>query len=354
MKNVLVTGGAGFIGTNFVRQLLETTDRVKVWVVDALTYAGMEENLDGLGDRLLFRKGDILTEDFRSLILENWIDTIVHFAAESHVDRSIHGPLAFVETNVLGTAKLLEGARQAWLVEKMVHTEAFRFHHVSTDEVYGSLGPDDPAFKETTPYDPSSPYSASKAAADHLVRAYHRTYKLPVTISNCSNNYGPYQHPEKLIPTVILSALEGKKIPIYGDGKQQRDWLYVDDHCRGILAALHWGKVGETYNIGAENERTNLEIVQAICEILDVVHMEGKPHSQLIEHVADRPGHDRRYAVNAKKLFLAGGWHPEIDMRPGLIETVRWYLAHLPWVEACRARGHQEWTKTNYENRGKA
>jgi dTDP-glucose 4,6-dehydratase len=356
MKHILVTGGAGFIGTNFVRLLLQSDPALRVWNVDALTYAGSMENLRDLpnADRHTFVRGQIgdraLVED---LLRQAKIDTIVHFAAESHVDRSILGPAPFVETNIVGTFTLLEAARHAWLGEHTVPADQARFHHISTDEVFGSLGVQDPAFSESTPYDPRSPYSASKAASDHLVRAYGHTYALPVSISNCSNNYGPYQFPEKLIPLVILNALEGKEIPVYGDGKQVRDWLYVEDHCEAILSILRQGAAGETYTIGGGNQPTNLEIVQTICQLLDRRFPERAPRERQIRFVTDRPGHDRRYAMNYAKIQQALQWRPRHALADGLERTVDWYLTHPEWVQAVRGQsGYQDWMKKNYGARG--
>ena len=356
MKHVLVTGGAGFIGSNFVRRLAEKRPDTCAVVFDSLTYAGNLDNLEGVDrGKYVFVEGDVADENKVGWAFEKLnIDTVVHFAAESHVDRSIHDPGAFVRTNITGTFVLLEAAKRAWGSRKDV-----RFHHVSTDEVYGSLGPKDPAFKETTPYDPSSPYSASKAAADHLARAYFRTYKLPVTISNCSNNYGPNQYPEKLIPVIILNALEGKELPVYGDGKQVRDWLYVGDHCDAILEILEKGELGETYNIGGDCEKENIWIVKQICGLLDgmkplLVNGGFCPREQLIKHVPDRPGHDRRYAIDFRKIYANLGWQPAHKMWDGLKKTIQWYLDNEKWVKAVRERGgHAEWMKKNYELRGK-
>ena len=356
MKHVLVTGGAGFIGSNFVRRLAEKRPDTCAVVFDSLTYAGNLDNLEGVDrGKYVFVEGDVADESKVGWAFEKLnIDTVVHFAAESHVDRSIHDPGAFVRTNITGTFVLLEAAKRAWGSRKDV-----RFHHVSTDEVYGSLGPKDPAFKETTPYDPSSPYSASKAAADHLARAYFRTYKLPVTISNCSNNYGPNQYPEKLIPVIILNALEGRELPVYGDGKQVRDWLYVGDHCDAILEILEKGELGETYNIGGDCEKENIWIVKQICGLLDgmkplLVNGGFCPREQLIKHVPDRPGHDRRYAIDFRKIYANLGWQPAHKMWDGLKKTIQWYLDNEKWVKAVRERGgHAEWMKKNYELRGK-
>ncbi len=350
LKNVLVTGGAGFIGANFVRYLLAAEPQVRIVNLDALTYAGSLENLRRLPDpeRHHFVHGDITDRELvERLFAEYEIDTVVHFAAESHVDRSILGPAPFIQTNVVGTFTLLEAARQAW----QGRTEV-RFHHVSTDEVYGSLAPDDPPFRETTPYDPRSPYSASKASSDHLVRAYGHTYGLPATITNCSNNYGPYQFPEKLIPLMILNALQGKPLPIYGDGQQIRDWLYVEDHCAAIYRVLQAGRPGETYNVGGNNQPTNLSIVQQICALLDEMHPTGAPHARLITHVTDRPGHDRRYAMDIRKLQRELNWSPRRDLESGLRRTVRWYLDNLDWVAAVTSQeDFQTWLAANYDQR---
>ncbi|MBN1537130.1 MAG: dTDP-glucose 4,6-dehydratase [Anaerolineales bacterium] len=360
MKNVLVTGGAGFIGSNFVRYLLKAEALARVINLDVLTYAGSLENLNELPDvsRHTFVQGDI---GDRALVEELFrryeIDTVVHFAAESHVDRSILGPQLFVQTNVMGTFTLLDVARQVWLNEKSIPLEEVLFHHISTDEVFGSLASCDPAFSESTPYAPNSPYAASKAASDHLVRAYGHTYHLPVTITNCSNNYGPYQFPEKLIPLMILNGIDGKPLPVYGDGLQIRDWLFVEDHCEAIHRVLRKGQTGETYNIGGNNQPTNLEIINTICEILDekLPSSPQVPHKKLINHVTDRPGHDRRYAMDIHKIQNELGWQPSQDLESGLRLTVDWYLAHPEWVEAIRKQqGYQTWLAQNYQKRGAA
>jgi len=352
MKNILITGGAGFIGSNFVRHLLRTMPDLNLVTLDALTYAGSLENLRDLPDesRHAFIQGDICDMDLVGGILrEHVIDTIVHFAAESHVDRSILGPAPFIQTNIVGTFTLLEAARSAW--EKSYHGK--RFHHVSTDEVFGSLAPADPAFEETTPYEPRSPYSASKASSDHLVRAYFHTYGLPVTLTNCSNNYGPRQFPEKLVPLMILNALRGKSLPVYGDGKQIRDWLYVEDHCEAICRVLGDGKIGETYNIGGGNQPCNIDIVNEICALLDELHPGTGPHARLITHVPDRPGHDRRYAMNISKIRSELGWEPHHDIKSGLRATVLWYLENQPWVEAVlQQNDYRNWLDKNYRQRG--
>lgn len=328
--NILVTGAAGFIGSNFVRVILKADRAVNIISFDKLTYAGNEKNLENLPDdtRHVFIQGDICDRTLVDKVLAEYcIDTIVHFAAESHVDRSISGPADFVQTNIVGTFTLLEAARKYWLEEKKWSGAQCRFHHISTDEVYGELGPNDPPFTEETPYNPSSPYSASKASSDHLVRSYFRTYKLPVTLSNCSNNYGPYQHPEKLIPTVIRSCFEQKPIPVYGNGSNIRDWLYVTDHCEAILAILNRGLVGETYNIGGDCEKDNLSLVKMICAIMDEKRpMSGKSHESLITFVADRAGHDWRYAINAEKIKKQIGWEPSTLLSDGLTETVEFYV----------------------------
>jgi len=337
-RSILVTGGAGFIGSNFVRLALATDDDVRLVNVDALTYAGHLASLEGVSeaypDRYLFVHADIRdAEAVRSIFAEHSIDTVVHLAAESHVDRSIDGPLDFIDTNIRGTAVLLETARSAWRDRNDV-----RFHHVSTDEVFGSLDSDG-LFEETTPYDPSSPYSASKAAADHLVRAWHRTYGLPVTLSNCSNNYGPYQFPEKLIPLIIANAVAGRELPVYGAGTNVRDWLHVEDHCRALDLVVRMGVPGRTYNIGGSNERTNLEVVHAICDLVD----ELRPlpargcRRDLIRFVADRPGHDLRYAIDASRIRSELGWEASYDFTTGLRATVEWYLDNAAWCETVVA-----------------
>lgn len=358
MHNVLVTGGAGFIGSNFVRFLLSSDPDVRVVNLDLLTYAGSQENLKDLPDpeRHVFVKGDICDRTLVDQLLhQHHIDTIVHFAAETHVDRSIVGPAQFIQTNVVGTFTLLDAARQFWLAEQAVPAAEARFQHVSTDEVYGTLGPGDPPWSETTPYAPHSPYSASKASSDHLVRAYHHTYGLPVTITNCSNNYGPYQFPEKLIPLMILSGVQGRPLPVYGDGKQIRDWLHVEDHCEAIWMVLKNGRVGETYNIGGDNQPTNLLIVQTLCEILDECLPDSPytPHEKLINYVTDRPGHDRRYDIDITKINRELGWRPKQDLQSGLLKTVEWYLGHPEWVESVhKQENYQQWLDRNYARRG--
>jgi dTDP-glucose 4,6-dehydratase len=331
-KNILVTGGAGFIGSNFVHYWAQKYPEERLIVLDALTYAGNPENIKALMDNanLRFVQGDILDTDLViQLLLEHKIETIVHFAAESHVDRSIHGPDAFLKTNIEGTHSLLKAAKRVWLDQ--LGLENHRFHHVSTDEVYGTLGPEDPAFTERNQYLPNSPYAASKASSDHIVRSYHHTYGLKTTISNCSNNYGPFQFPEKLIPLVIANCLDGKALPIYGDGKQIRDWLYVDDHNRGIDLIIRNGEVDNTYNIGGNNEWKNIDIVNLVCELMDEYHPVGSPHRQLITYVKDRAGHDRRYAINAEKITSKLGFKPEETFESGIRKTLQWYLENEDW-----------------------
>ena len=351
---VLVTGGAGFIGSNFVLEWFKdpsTCDEPLV-NVDILTYAGNLENLSSLrGDaRHRFVQGDICDRALIDRLLdEHRPRAIVHFAAESHVDRSIHGPGAFVKTNVEGTFTLLEAARGHWSKLDEAARARFRFHHVSTDEVYGSLAPGDPAFAETNPYEPNSPYSASKAASDHLVRAWHHTYGLPVVTTNCSNNYGPFHFPEKLIPLMIVNALAGKALPVYGDGQQIRDWLYVTDHCSAIRAVLARGRLGETYNVGGWNEKANLDIVHTICRLLDELRPDPKgSYTRLITHVKDRPGHDRRYAIDARKIERELGWRPAETFETGIRKTVSWYLANAEWVARVQSGAYRDWVAQNY------
>jgi dTDP-glucose 4,6-dehydratase len=354
---LLVTGGAGFIGSNFVLSTIAQTGEAVV-NLDKLTYAGNLKSLAALeGDpRHAFVHGDICDRALvRRLLAEHRPRAIVHFAAESHVDRSIEGPAEFVQTNVTGTFSLLEEARAHWAALPAAEKDSFRFLHVSTDEVYGSLGASDPAFSETTPYAPNSPYAASKAASDHLVRAYHHTYGLPTLTTNCSNNYGPYQFPEKLIPLVIHNALAGKKLPVYGDGKNVRDWLYVLDHCAAVRLALDKGRPGETYNIGGGSERTNIDVVQQICAILDRLQPRiGGRYADLIAFVKDRPGHDRRYAIDSAKIRSELGWRPSESFESGLEKTVSWYLANRAWTEDITSGAYRSWVERNYGARGRA
>ncbi|MGB5603935.1 MAG: dTDP-glucose 4,6-dehydratase [Gammaproteobacteria bacterium] len=348
MRTLLVTGGAGFIGSNFVRYWTENHPQDRLINLDALTYAGNLESLKGLDERAEYRfvHGDICDAALVSQLFEDeQINTVVHFAAESHVDRSITGPEAFIKTNVFGTFNLLEAARNLWNGD----TRACRFLHVSTDEVYGTLSPTDPAFTETTAFAPNSPYSASKASSDHLVRAYFHTYGLPVVTTNCSNNYGPYQFPEKLIPLVILNALEDKPLPIYGDGKYVRDWLHVNDHCRGIEAVLDQGREGETYNIGGCNEWANLDIVELICSRLDELAPGKRPKAELISFVKDRPGHDRRYAINAGKIIEETGWQPEYTFETGIEQTINWYLENRNWCDRVRSGEYKQYYSQQYQ-----
>ena len=350
---ILVTGGAGFIGSNFVLDWLATHDE-PVLNLDALTYAGNMENFAALeGDpRHLFVHGDICDRTLLDrLLAEHRPRAVLHFAAESHVDRSIHGPGAFIRTNVEGSFTLLEAARSYWSSLEAADKAAFRFHHVSTDEVYGSLAPEAPAFTETHLYQPNSPYSASKAASDHLVRAWHHTYGLPVLTTNCSNNYGPFHFPEKLIPLMIVNALAGKALPIYGDGLNVRDWLYVKDHCSAIRAVLERGRPGETYNIGGWNERTNRQIVDAICALLDELRPDpAGSYRRLISFVTDRPGHDRRYAIDARKIERELGWRPAESFETGIRKTVQWYLANEGWVQRVQSGAYRDWLARHYGN----
>ncbi|MCX7143540.1 MAG: dTDP-glucose 4,6-dehydratase [Proteobacteria bacterium] len=351
---ILVTGGAGFIGSNFVLDWLAQSDEFVI-NLDKLTYAGNLENLasieDGLGHH--FVQGDIADADLVSRLLAgNQPRAVINFAAESHVDRSIHGPEDFIQTNIVGTFRLLEAVRAYWNGLDGKDRAAFRFVHVSTDEVYGSLGKDDPAFSESRRYEPNSPYSASKAASDHLVRAWYHTYGLPVLTTNCSNNYGPYHFPEKLIPLVIHHALAGKPLPIYGDGQQIRDWLYVKDHCSAIRRVLDAGKVGETYNIGGWNEKPNLEVVHTLCAILDELQprADARPYREQITYVKDRPGHDRRYAIDAGKIERELGWKPAETFETGIRKTVRWYLDNQAWVRNVTSGAYREWVGKQYGN----
>lgn len=366
-RHLLLTGGAGFIGANFVHYWMSRHPQDVVVVLDALTYAGNLASLAAVQSQPTFRfvRGDIRDRTLLDALLREYaIDTIVHFAAESHVDRSIVGPEAFIQTNVLGTFTLLEATRAAWAgtLASPSH-RLYRFHHVSTDEVFGSLALEDPAFTETTLYAPNSPYAASKAASDHLVRAYHHTYGLPVTTSNCSNNYGPYQFPEKLIPLMLTHALDGKLLPLYGDGRNRRDWLYVEDHCRGIELILEHGRVGETYNIGGNNEWANIDIVHLLCHVLDTAFRDDPtlqarfPHTpaahgastaSLITFVPDRPGHDWRYAIDASKLMTELGYHPREDFESGMHKTMQWYIDNEPWWRAVMDGSYRQWLLRQY------
>jgi len=363
MARLLVTGGAGFIGSNFVRYWLREHSGDRVIVLDALTYAGNLASLQGLDpQRFSFVRGDIRDAALvEKLLRDERLDTVVHFAAESHVDRSISSPDQFIQTNVLGTYTLLEAARKVWLTEKAAAPH--RFHHVSTDEVYGSLGPTDPAFVETTPYAPNSPYSASKAASDHLVRAYHHTYGLAVTTSNCSNNYGPYHFPEKLLPLIIVNLLEGRPLPIYGDGRNIRDWLHVEDHCRAIDLIVHNGKVGEVYNVGGRSECENIELVKLLCGAADRLMKASPPFAarfpkcpatlggacaSLIQFVTDRPGHDRRYAIDATKIEKELGFTPRVSLPDGLAGTLTWYLENEAWWRSVMDGSYRQWIANQY------
>jgi dTDP-glucose 4,6-dehydratase len=347
-----VTGGAGFIGSNFVLRWLALED-APVVNLDKLTYAGNLGNLESVStnSRHIFVQGDVADRRLlQDLLQRHRPRAIAHFAAESHVDRSIHGPDDFVQTNVVGSFSLLEEARAYWTEMPETEKSTFRFLHISTDEVYGSLRPNDPAFSETTPYAPNSPYAASKAASDHLVRAYHHTYGLPVLTTNCSNNYGPYQFPEKLIPLTILRAMKGEPIPVYGDGQNVRDWLYVEDHCDAIRTVLSRGKVGETYNVGGNNEKPNLEIVNTICSTLDELRPSDPvtPHRKLITFVPDRPGHDRRYAIDARKIGRELHWKPKETFETGIRKTVQWYLANQTWIEEVTSGQYRQWITKHY------
>ena len=350
---ILVTGGAGFIGANFILDWLKEPNAEGIINLDKLTYAGNLATLDSLkkDTRHIFVHGDICEKVLVSQLLKEYQPrAIVNFAAESHVDRSIHGPVEFIQTNIIGTFNLLECARAYWVEMQENEQRNFRFHHVSTDEVYGALTMSDSPFVETHPYEPNSPYSASKAASDHLVRAWFHTYGLPVVTTNCSNNYGPYHFPEKLIPLVILNAINKKPLPIYGDGQQVRDWLYVGDHCSAIRAVLAQGTLGQTYNIGGGNEKTNLEVVQIICQILDEVkpRVDGRSYTQQITYVEDRPGHDRRYAIDASKIKHELGWQSIETFDTGIRKTVQWYLDNPKWVEGVVSGAYRDWLKKQY------
>ena len=350
---IVVTGGAGFIGSNFVIDWL-ASEGEPVVNLDKLTYAGNLANLESVArdSRHVFVKGDIADRELLDRLFgEHEPRAVVHFAAESHVDRSIHGPAEFVQTNVVGTFQLLEAARAYWQNLDGGKKSAFRFLHVSTDEVYGSLSESDPAFSETTPYAPNSPYSASKAGSDHLVRAYHHTYGLPAVTTNCSNNYGPFQFPEKLIPLMLSNALEGKALPVYGDGRQVRDWLYVGDHCEAIRLALARGRPGETYNIGGNAERRNIDVVHALCDTLQEMRPRAGGYRGLVASVADRPGHDRRYAIDAAKIRAELGWSPRETFESGIARTLRWYLDNAAWVAQVKSGAYRDWLEVNYAAR---
>jgi dTDP-glucose 4,6-dehydratase len=355
LMTILVTGGAGFIGANFVLDWLAASDEAVI-NLDKLTYAGNPETLASLqgDDRHQLVQGDIGDTALVSrLLADHKPRAVVNFAAESHVDRSIHGPGEFIETNIVGTFRLLESVRGYWSGLQEADKTAFRFLHVSTDEVYGSLAKTDPAFTETHRYEPNSPYSASKAASDHLVRAWHHTYGLPVLTTNCSNNYGPYHFPEKLIPLMIVNALAGKPLPVYGDGMQIRDWLYVKDHCSAIRRVLEAGRLGEVYNVGGWNEKPNIEIVQTVCKLLDALRpkADGTSYASQITYVTDRPGHDRRYAIDARKLEAELGWKPAETFETGIRKTVEWYLANPEWVQHVQSGAYREWVNKNYTGR---
>lgn len=355
MRKTLVTGGAGFIGSAVIRHIIQHTSDTVV-NLDKLTYAGNLESLATVANspRYHFVKLDICDRaGLDALFAEHQPDAVMHLAAESHVDRSISGPAEFINTNIVGTYTLLEAARAYWNELDTERKAAFRFHHISTDEVYGDLHGTEDLFTETTPYAPSSPYSASKASSDHLVRAWHRTYGLPTIITNCSNNYGPYHFPEKLIPLVILNALEGKPLPVYGKGDQVRDWLYVEDHARALYEVVTRGEVGETYNIGGHNEKTNLDVVHTICELLEeLVPSHITPYASLIEHVKDRPGHDMRYAIDAGKIEQELGWTPQETFESGLRKTVQWYLANSAWVSHVKSGEYRQWLTQHYGGQG--
>ena len=351
---ILVTGGAGFIGSNFVLDWLAQSDEPVV-NLDKLTYAGNLENLASLQSdaRHVLVQGDLGDRTLvDALLVQHRPRAVLHFAAESHVDRSIHGPEDFIQTNIVGTFRLLEAVRAYWSALPADEKNAFRFLHVSTDEVYGTLSKDDPPFAETHPYEPNSPYSASKAASDHLVRAWHHTYGLPVLTTNCSNNYGPYHFPEKLIPLMIVNALAGKPLPVYGDGLQVRDWLYVKDHCSAIRRVLEAGQLGETYNIGGWNEKPNIEIVHTVCALLDELRpkADGGSYTTQITHVQDRPGHDRRYAIDARKIERELGWKPAETFETGIRKTVQWYLANPEWVAHVQSGSYRDWVSRQYGN----
>ncbi len=349
---ILVTGGAGFIGSNFVLDWLGASNEA-ILNLDKLTYSGNLANLASLNGNPhhIFVQGDITDGSLiEGLLIKHQPRAVIHFAAESHVDRSIHGPEDFIQTNIVGTFRLLEAVRAYWSKLPQADQENFRFLHVSTDEIYGSLSPDAPAFTERNPHEPNSPYSASKAASDHLVRAYHHTYGLPTLTTNCSNNYGPFHFPEKLIPLMIVNALAGKPLPIYGDGQQIRDWLYVKDHCRAICRVLEAGRIGETYNIGGWNEKQNIEIVNTLCTLLDELQprADGRSYTEQITYVKDRPGHDRRYAIDATKLYTELGWKPTETFATGIRKTVQWYLDNPQWTSDVQSGAYRDWLNKQY------
>lgn len=350
MKTILITGGAGFIGANFLQHYVPSMPQVQFVNVDKLTYAGNPHSVESLQtlSNYHFEQSDICDRAQMDAVFAKYApDTVIHFAAESHVDRSIHGPTDFVMTNVVGTLNLLEAARKQW-----TNYTGKRFHHVSTDEVYGSLG-DSGMFKETTPYDPSSPYSASKAGSDHLVRAYNRTYGMPITVTNCSNNYGPYQFPEKLIPLMISNIIEGNNLPVYGKGQNIRDWLYVTDHCEAIMTVVKKGKIGETYNVGGNCERANIDVVHTICDIVsELKGLNASDTRGLITYIADRPGHDFRYAIDATKIKDELGWVPKETFETGIQKTIKWYLQNDVWIEGIRSGKYLDWIRQNYNDRG--
>jgi len=356
MKNILITGGAGFIGSNFVDYIIKSANFDKIIILDKLTYCGSLENLreSKKDPRFVFIRGDICDKNLVKHIFHQYsVDTVVNFAAETHVDRSILAPETFIRTNILGTFNLLENARKYW--EKISPSSSkVHFHHISTDEVFGSLQKNEAPFTEDSKYKPNSPYSASKASCDHFIHAYFQTYKLPVTISNCSNNYGPRQFPEKLIPLMVFNALEGKPIPVYGDGKQIRDWLYVEDHCDAILQIMKNGKPGETYNVGGDNQTPNIELIYSVCEILDELLPNSGyfPHKNLVTFVTDRPGHDRRYATDISKINRELNWKPKNNLSDGLRATIQWYLSNTEWVRKIKQKNsYQSWLKKNYIKR---
>jgi len=357
MRTYLVTGGAGFIGSNFIRYILSNEPEIQIINLDALTYSGNIDNLKDLSKKsqYIFIQGNICDRDLLTNIFSKYgINKIIHFAAESHVDRSITNPSEFIQSNILGTFNLIEISKNYW-IDKLNKSNTFRFHHISTDEVYGSLNPDFPAWTEDTPYDPKSPYSASKAASDHLVRSFGHTYGFPFSITNCSNNYGPFQFPEKLIPLTIINAIHEKPIPIYGDGKQIRDWVHVEDHCHAINLVINKAPIGSTYNIGGNNQTANIDLVNLICKLLDELlpRKNGDSYNKLIEFVADRPGHDTRYAMNISKISKDLGWMPRYNLEDGLRKTIIWYLSNMDWIDSIKKqKKFISWIDQNYSKRG--